>query len=210
MGEKTRKKILEASLQLFASQGYHKTSITQIVKSAQTYRAAIEWHFGNKEGLLLAVLDYYLEDQLLKQLRERWDQFLKNSNTIPREQTVNLFFRELTDLVRNNQGIILALFILTFERMHTNPRIGHRIKQAWDQVNQTFKWMVEARREGKVTKYPLDAETLARIVVAQGQGTFVQWYLEPDPENAQKVFAQLLQAFRLIFANSQGQSQNPD
>ncbi len=51
-------------------------------------------------------------------------------------------------------------------------------------------------------EYPFAAETLARVVVAQGQGTFMQWRLEPDPEHAQKIFAQLLVAFKLMFSNS--------
>ncbi len=200
LGEKTRQRILEVSLRLFAAQGYHKTSITQIVKGAQTYRAAIEWHFGGKEGVLLAVLDHFLKDKLVRELRVAWENFLIHTDQMPQDQAAHLFFLELSDLLKSNLGIILALFIFTFERIHSNPVIGERIRRGWSNIYDVFQWMIETRTKARGVENELEPKIMARIMVAQAQGTFVQYYLEPNPENAEKLFAQLMTVFKLLFS----------
>ncbi|MCR9063172.1 MAG: TetR/AcrR family transcriptional regulator [Cytophagales bacterium] len=49
--------ILQAALKLFASEGYHATSTNKVAKSAGVSEGLIFRHFGNKEGLLDAVLN---------------------------------------------------------------------------------------------------------------------------------------------------------
>lgn len=56
MTEKQRK-ILESALQLFAKEGYHATSTSKVAKHAGVSEGLIFRHFGNKDGLLQAILD---------------------------------------------------------------------------------------------------------------------------------------------------------
>ena len=49
--EETQDRIVAASLALFATRGYVGTSISAIAAHARVSRAAIFWHFGDKEGL---------------------------------------------------------------------------------------------------------------------------------------------------------------
>jgi len=49
--EETQDRIVAASLALFATRGYLGTSISAIATHARVSRAAIFWHFGDKEGL---------------------------------------------------------------------------------------------------------------------------------------------------------------
>ncbi len=48
--------ILKAALQLFATQGYAATSTSKVAKAAGVSEGLIFRHFGNKEGLLNAIL----------------------------------------------------------------------------------------------------------------------------------------------------------
>lgn len=52
-----QEKILQAALQLFAQEGFHATSTNKVAKSAGVSEGLIFRHFGNKEGLLQAVLE---------------------------------------------------------------------------------------------------------------------------------------------------------
>ena len=54
----TYKKIILAAAELFARQGYHKTTITDIAQAAQFTSGAIFHHFHSKEALLEAVVDW--------------------------------------------------------------------------------------------------------------------------------------------------------
>jgi AcrR family transcriptional regulator len=55
-GEATRTRILEAAGELFAATGYAETPNKAIAAHAQVDLASINYHFGNRSGLYLAVL----------------------------------------------------------------------------------------------------------------------------------------------------------
>lgn len=57
----TKQKILNAAEQLFARQGYHATSLRAITATAGVNLAAVNYHFGGKEGLLESVFLRRLE-----------------------------------------------------------------------------------------------------------------------------------------------------
>ena len=52
----TRERILKAAERLFADRGYEETSIRAIVAKARVNQAAINYHFGGKDGLYREVL----------------------------------------------------------------------------------------------------------------------------------------------------------
>lgn len=54
-GEQSRERLMHAALQLFAHQGYAKTSTREIAEAAGTNLAAISYYFGDKAGLYRAV-----------------------------------------------------------------------------------------------------------------------------------------------------------
>jgi len=54
-GEQSRERLMRAALQLFAQQGYSKTSTREIAEAAGTNLAAISYYFGDKAGLYRAV-----------------------------------------------------------------------------------------------------------------------------------------------------------
>lgn len=53
-----QEKILQAALQLFAKEGYNATSTSKVAKLAGVSEGLIFRHFGNKEGLLQAILEF--------------------------------------------------------------------------------------------------------------------------------------------------------
>ena len=54
-GEASRERLLHAALNLFAHQGFAKTSTREIAEAAGTNLAAIKYYFGDKAGLYRAV-----------------------------------------------------------------------------------------------------------------------------------------------------------
>ena len=49
--DETQARIVQASMELFATRGYEGTSISAIAAKAEISRGAVFWHFGSKEGL---------------------------------------------------------------------------------------------------------------------------------------------------------------
>ena len=61
--EETRKtQLLEAAKRCFAAQGYHETTIDDIVHEAGLSKGALYWYFKSKEELLDNLCDCYSED----------------------------------------------------------------------------------------------------------------------------------------------------
>jgi AcrR family transcriptional regulator len=52
----TRERILKAAERLFADRSYEETSIRAIVAKARVNQAAINYHFGGKDGLYREIL----------------------------------------------------------------------------------------------------------------------------------------------------------
>lgn len=60
--EHTRQALITAAIKLFGDRGYDHTSVRDLVKEAGTNLAAINYHFGGKEGLRQATIEFLAED----------------------------------------------------------------------------------------------------------------------------------------------------
>lgn len=73
-GQQTRAKLIEAAGQLIAEYGYAKVTSKSICEKAGVNLAAVNYHFGSRNGLYLAVLqsvhEYLLDVEKLQQLDE--------------------------------------------------------------------------------------------------------------------------------------------
>ena len=52
----TKQRILDVAERLFATRGFHATSLRAITRAAEVNLAAVNYHFGSKDALLEAVM----------------------------------------------------------------------------------------------------------------------------------------------------------
>jgi len=74
VSEKTKKKVLKAALKIFAREGYYNAKLREIAAQAGTTHSLIRHHFGSKDDLWKAVVDYGLnlhEKSLLRVLKSQ-------------------------------------------------------------------------------------------------------------------------------------------
>jgi AcrR family transcriptional regulator len=60
MSQETKTRLLDAAERLFAEHGFRESSLRAITQEAGANLAAVNYHFGSKEGLIRAVLDHRL------------------------------------------------------------------------------------------------------------------------------------------------------
>lgn len=84
-GEATRLRILEAAGELIAQRGYAQTSNKAVAQAADVDMATINYHFGGRQGLYLAVLSeahrHFLDGSALKSLAESQQEPVEKLNT---------------------------------------------------------------------------------------------------------------------------------
>jgi len=62
MTDATRQRILDTAERLFADQGFHATTLRQITREAGVNLAAVNYHHGSKDALILAVFQRRLDE----------------------------------------------------------------------------------------------------------------------------------------------------
>jgi AcrR family transcriptional regulator len=119
----SRDEILRAATNLFATRGFHETSMAEVARAAGVSKALIFWHFKSKEELFVAVLGKLLEPyvidfaeeagaldekaQLLK-LIESYLEFVRENSSSIRFFVAQILHDETTKDSMSNQ--VLALF----------------------------------------------------------------------------------------------------
>ena len=109
-----KEKIVEAALRLFAENGYHKTSISQIAKEAGVSKGLTYNYFKSKEELLLFIIDEATNEMLsvsgdlspelsyedtLRETLEQFIAFLKENKSYLTFQLSLLFQPDLRKIV---------------------------------------------------------------------------------------------------------------
>src|SRR6201982_3015942 len=69
----TRSRVQKVALELFAEQGYEKTSLREIAERLGVTKAALYYHFKSKEDIVLSFTDDYFEeiDRLLEWAKDQ-------------------------------------------------------------------------------------------------------------------------------------------
>lgn len=88
VGDSTRAALLDAATEVFIEEGFKAARVQDIAARAGVRLSAINYHFGSKEGLYLAVLQHHaaaslahsplLPDDPQTPLRERFDFFVRS------------------------------------------------------------------------------------------------------------------------------------
>lgn len=172
-------------MSVFGTRGYHNGSLVEIAQQAGMTHAGVLHHFGTKEQLLIAVLEY----------RDDADVANLEDHRAPRGAD---FLRHLISTARENTlrpGIVQAYTVLAGESVTE----GH--------PSQAF---FAARLEGLRTMVfdalmlsvgdgvdPERVHTAAAAIIAVMDGLQVQWLLDPDsvdmPETVKLVIDSLME-----------------
>jgi len=103
MTDSTRQRILDTAERLFADQGFHATTLRQITSEAGVNLAAVNYHHGSKDALVLAVFQRRL-DALNSERLARLDQALAVGDPPGLEQVLEAFIYPALLLSSSSSG----------------------------------------------------------------------------------------------------------
>jgi AcrR family transcriptional regulator len=122
---KTAKQILDAAEALFAEQGFIETTMRQITREADVNLAAINYHFGSKQGLIQSVAEHFLRpfseyiEQSVVQHRA-----LQDDHSLKIEELLELLMRALLHVDQeNNHALLMFTRLLELAYMKSQEEL---------------------------------------------------------------------------------------
>lgn len=184
-GARTRERVLESASKLIASHGYAATSMAKISRDAGVNSASIFWAFGNKEGLLAAVMERAAEE-FFQGLRARAEH-----TTVPRE---NVWERlaGLADAFARGPEFLRLLLVLSLERRDGDPAVLEAARRVRGQALLLLAEAYEPEVE-LANRFQRRAicQELARFTLMLLDGVFVAGQIEPDGTDLQRALRTL-------------------
>ena len=116
----TRRRVLKAAGKLFATNGYAATSISAICKASGVLPSSLYWEFGNKAGILAAVL----EDSAERWIDQSTRTVLRAMKERPGSDIDQLaaYFDFMADALAKGPEFLRLMLMVAHERRHVDPR----------------------------------------------------------------------------------------
>ena len=183
--EHTRNLLLDAAEEVFAAKGFEGASLDEIAETAGYTRGAIYKHFAQKEELFLEVNRRHNEQILTG--------FLDLMDTSVRPQDLEL--GQIAQLWRQLQSRNRAFHVFGTEfslYVMRNPDVQARVAEQRRSIAEMIARFMEEQAAlfGVVLRIP--AVTLARIVLACGDGLEIASHIDADQEDLYEPFLELL------------------
>lgn len=193
--ESNPQKILETTLELMSNHGYSGTSISMISELSGYPVTSIYWHFGNKEQLLLAALEYGAIEDLNRKLK-----YLPE-NSIDIEQQLVVID---ADFLKNPPKVLRMMFMIGLEDDGSNENIQKAIKRIRGHARQILIQHIEglAAQQGALLSTKI-INAIANMALAIGDGFILANQIEPGQVNIElgcemqiKVIKQLIKEYK--------------
>ncbi|MGP9501355.1 TetR/AcrR family transcriptional regulator [Specibacter sp. AOP5-B1-6] len=175
-----REDVLRAALEVFGAKGYNKGSLASVAERAGMTRAGVLHHFGSKEGLLMAMLTYRDDtDVVTIQMHEgRGDQG---------------FLDHLVDTVAMNverPGVVQAYTLLSSESVSAGHPANAYFRQRLAALRAKLEGaLLEVAGPGTDREAARDA---ASALIALMDGLQVQWLLDPTAVDMPRILAKVI------------------
>jgi AcrR family transcriptional regulator len=147
--EVTRAKLLQAAMQLFSAHGYERATVREICRRAGVNIALVNYHFGDKLELYLAVVRYAID---LEAKMAMLDQaFVENSDPCDTlRQIIHGIFERLS---APHQQFGLQLRFMLKEMANPTPALARTVLEALLPIYDRLRSLV-----GQILNLPMDHE----------------------------------------------------
>ena len=182
--ERTRQHLIEAATELLAEKGTVGTTFDAIADASRMSRGCIRFHFGNKQGLLLTVVE-----QAFAEYEQHIETHLIRSGDNP--SSISDVLQSHRDFIQQNETVGRLFFILLFEALGPNPELLPWFVDHFSRIRKlTTEWIEAARRTGVISS-DIDIEALASIVLGVFGGLRCHWYVDREHMDLDRIYTTL-------------------
>ena len=141
----TKQEILNVSLNLFSTQGYEATSVSQIAEAVGIRKASLYSHFESKQAILDELLQTTLEEYEKRSVfaNADWDNpdFTKDKENITPDDAIKTIVGQIRYILHDPQ-ISRARKMLTIEQFRNHQMSTMQTKRNYTDVMRYFTGMI--------------------------------------------------------------------
>ncbi|MGO9060709.1 MAG: TetR/AcrR family transcriptional regulator [Candidatus Binataceae bacterium] len=161
----SRDEILKAAIQLFATRGFHETSMSEVAREAKVSKALIFWHFKTKEELFLAVLNKLLEPYVID--------FAEESEKLDECEQIRKLIGGYVNFVRENASSV-SFFLRRFMNGEEMPNaFTEQIRRLYDLYTALLTDRIRLAQEKGLCLRSEPPDVLANFVLAALNGLLI-------------------------------------
>ena len=180
-----RGQILDAAVTCFARQGFHRTTMQDIVAQSQLSPGAIYNYFDGKEEIITAIADERHERE-----RALFAEAARQSSVAAALTHLrDAFFGHLDDpKERQRRRVGIQLWV----EAQRSPKIHRLVRRGIDQPRTLLRALIAKGQRRKEIARDLDADATARLMIAVFHGFVLQ--LDWDNRAAVQPYLEVLEA----------------
>lgn len=163
-------RLLDSALHLFVSRGYSSTNLEQIAGAARLSKGAVYFYFGSKESVLLELLkrvQTIVVDDAIKVAEEA------GASAIDR---IVAFLHNQAKLGVSRRDDVFLLILMSLEFSHRRDRITRCIAGIYRRLHKYVEVLIRSGQKSGEFRTDVPVRELAAIVMANHDGTFLEWY----------------------------------
>jgi AcrR family transcriptional regulator len=160
--------VLAAAEFLFVTQGYNGTTTEKIGELAGLTKGSIYFYYGNKEGVLLELLN-----RVQAHVMEPYVRLLRDDDHSPIERMTR--FLEMTGKVAlEHPGSMLLPIVVSIELAGTDSEAGRRVKAGYNRIAREIQKVLELGQASGAFRSDLGSSDMARLLIATCDGMMLE------------------------------------
>ncbi|MFP3986170.1 TetR/AcrR family transcriptional regulator [Streptomyces sp. E11-3] len=168
-----RRQILDGAARCFARNGFHATSMQDVLREVDLSAGAVYRYFSGKEELIGAVVG-----EVLDIIRGAFETALRQSPPPPpdvlMEEILTKVLRPDTGITYEGESGFPRLMIQAWTETLRNDELSALLRDGYTKVREAWVRIVRAYQDAGLMRADVPADSVARTMIAMAQGFAAQ------------------------------------
>jgi len=184
-GKLTRERVITIAAELFRKNGFHNTSLAQILDEAKLTKGGFYFHFKSKEELGDAVINY---------MRDFWvhnvlDVVAEEKGALRKIETM------FDIMIKTHESEIFhgcaLLGVLTAEMMEVEERFSAHLRRIYDDWKASIVNILDQGKRENLFRKDINSDSLALLIIGSLEGVTMMAHLDPEHVDLSKLLRNL-------------------
>jgi TetR/AcrR family transcriptional regulator, transcriptional repressor for nem operon len=195
--KKTEKLLIDITFELLYKKGYCATSLMDILKIAKITKGAMYYHFNNKNDLVLASMQHYLETILHLHWIEPFQECEQPIETLIQQINAYLvMYEDAESFLDIKHGCPLMNFVL--DMSDKDEAFFTYLQSVYSRWQESVNKALQKAQVLKQTKTKFDTNDQALFIISSLEGSIGVAKAHNDLECLQKSFAVLIKCIESL------------